>query len=101
MPTFRFLEEAELREIGDVFVDIELENAYDADCARTGNLDPARIRRTRIEHALIDQRATHVCLPREAIDHLGLTHLRNVDVRTRDGLRSTAVDCKSTIDAQH
>lgn len=57
--------------MGDVHVDVELENYADRVLAQHGHLDPERIRSERVS-ILVDSGATLTVLPQDLVDQLGL-----------------------------
>jgi predicted aspartyl protease len=57
--------------MGEVRVEIELENYRDRVLAEHGHLDPARIRRERVR-VLADSGATVLLLPQDLVERLGL-----------------------------
>ena len=65
---------------------IELENLYDLVAVKLGVVNPEDVRRLTVPDALVDTGATGLCLPTPLIEHLGLTPIETVRVRTATGI---------------
>lgn len=70
--------------MGRVVVDVIVENFSDVERADRGEIEPAAIRRTTVS-ALVDSGATFLCLPRPAIESLGLSFLMHKRSKTVTG----------------
>ncbi|MBC7105052.1 MAG: aspartyl protease family protein, partial [Firmicutes bacterium] len=72
--------------MGDVYVEIELENYADRLLAGRGHLEPGAIRGTRVK-ALTDTGAVMMVLPEDLVDALGLERWDRVMVTYADERR--------------
>lgn len=70
--------------MGEVIVDVVIENAFDAHLARTGQLADGNIRR-RSTQALVDTGATELMLPEQMVEDLGLDLVSSTIVEYADG----------------
>lgn len=71
------------RGMGRFAVDVELANNSDIELARSGHLDPAKIRRVKLK-GVVDSGAAHVVLPEVVAKELGLRATGKVKVRYAD-----------------
>lgn len=76
------------RLIGKVYADVTLTNAFDDELRERGEISSDQVRSVHVADVLVDTGATHLCLPRELIEQLGLRLLEEVQVATAAGLRS-------------
>lgn len=83
--------EGRVREMGQVFVSMEIENGDDVAYARRGDLAPEAVRKVTVARALVDTGATHLCLPASIIAALGLPLAREVPVATAHGMSTSRV----------
>ncbi len=72
--------------VGEIVVEIELENAADRSLARAGKLREADVRQVTIP-AAADTRATILTLPEDIVERLGLRREGSVGVEYADGRR--------------
>ncbi|MDE2967312.1 MAG: clan AA aspartic protease [Chloroflexota bacterium] len=72
--------------MGEIIVDIELENAEDRSDVRRGRIDEESVRRARIE-AVADTGAVMLALPEDVVANLGLPTLRTLESTFADGRR--------------
>ena len=72
--------------VGEIVVDIELENAEDRSDARRGRIDEESVRRETIE-AVADTGAVMLALPEDVVEQLGLPTLRMLESTFADGRR--------------
>ena len=70
--------------MGRTTAKLKIQNAYDVQKAAEGLIRESEVRTVEIE-ALVDTGATHVCLPKAAIEELGLPFHEEVRVRTANG----------------
>jgi predicted aspartyl protease len=70
--------------MGRFKVTLELANYIDMARALSGDLDPAKVRRVRID-GVVDSGATRLVLPKSAAKSLGLTPTGKIKVRNADG----------------
>jgi predicted aspartyl protease len=76
------------KDMGRFAVEFELVNNLDLALARTGHLDPAKVRRAKIR-GTVDPGATRLVLPQSVVKKLGLpVKTSKVKVRYADGRRS-------------
>jgi len=73
-----------VKDVGRFCVEIEVANYDDMAAAKRKDLDPAKVRRMRIQ-GLVDSGATRLVLPRAVAEELGLEHTTHVKVRYADG----------------
>jgi clan AA aspartic protease len=73
------------REMGQVVADIEIVNAGDHEVANRGLMEEAAVRRVALSSVLVDTGATHLCLPADVVERLGLPLLREDPVETATG----------------
>ncbi len=71
--------------MGQVFTALTVTNSADIDNAESGLMSADRVRSLEIEDVLVDTGATHLCLPLDVIQGLGLRALRKVTVETATG----------------
>jgi predicted aspartyl protease len=71
--------------VGQIFTSITVTNAYDADNAASGVLLPGEVRSVDLDDVLVDTGATHLCLPIDVIERLGLRPARTVRLETANG----------------
>jgi len=71
-------------EMGRFKVEVELANNDDMARVRSGDLDPAKVRRVKIQ-GVVDSGATRLVLPAAVSKQLGLTATAKVKVRYADG----------------
>ena len=79
------------RIVGKVFTPIEIANLFDVERAAEGVLPFDRVRRVRIERALVDTGASHLFLPADMIASLGLRLVEVIPVDTAAGPSETRV----------
>ena len=72
--------------MGEIVVEIELENAADRSLARAGKLREADVRQATIP-AAADTRATILALPEDIVERFGLRREGSVGVEYADGRR--------------
>jgi predicted aspartyl protease len=70
--------------MGRFSVDVDVANFVDVAEWRAGKLDPARIRRTKIQ-GIVDPGAARLVLPKKVVDELGLPVVGTTTVRYADG----------------
>jgi clan AA aspartic protease len=85
--------------MGKVLTSLTVTNRIDQARAEEGDLAGDRVRQITLENVLVDSGATTLCLPREAIERLGLKLLKEVDVSTASGVSKARVfqDAKITV----
>ena len=77
----------EKKQMGRLTVEFEIANNQDVILAANGNLDPAKVRRKKIQ-GVVDSGATRLVLPRAVAKELGLpVKKEKVKVRYADGRR--------------
>lgn len=69
--------------VGEVHVTVEVENAFDREFARRGQMREDEVRRETVE-MLVDTGAYTLVMPEDVIDRLGLRRLRTVQVTYAD-----------------
>ena len=79
---YRFVEV----EVGEIIVEIELENAEDRSDARRGRIDEASVRREKVQ-AVADTGAVMLALPEDVVVGLGLPTVRTLTSTFADGRR--------------
>ena len=79
---YRFMEV----EVGEIIVEIELENAEDRSDARRGRIDEASVRREKVQ-AVADTGAVMLALPEDVVVGLGLPTVRTLTSTFADGRR--------------
>ena len=79
---YRFME----IEVGEIIVEIELENAEDRSDARRGRIDEASVRREKVQ-AVADTGAVMLALPEDVVEGLGLPTVRTLTSTFADGRR--------------
>ena len=72
--------------MGEIVVEIELENGDDRSDARRGRIDEASVRREVIA-GVVDTGARMLALPQDVVDRLGLVELERVATPYADGRR--------------
>lgn len=72
--------------MGEIVVDIELENQEDRALGQRGFLEESEIRQTRIS-AVADTGAMMLALPEDVVDELGLAEVGSISARYADGRR--------------
>ena len=72
--------------MGEIIVEIELENAGDRGLARAGHLREADVRRTAIR-AVADTGAMMLALPADVVSRLGIGEIGSVNATHADGRR--------------
>ena len=70
--------------MGEIVVEIELENQHDRALAEGGHLEESDVRRMRIP-AVADTGAMMLALPEDVVDELGLAEVGSVSARHADG----------------
>ena len=73
-------------EVGEIIVEIELENAEDRSDARRGRIDEASVRRETVD-AVADTGAVMLALPEDVVARLGLPTQRMLTSTFADGRR--------------
>ena len=79
---YRFVEV----EVGEIIVEIEIENAEDRSDARRGRIDEASVRREKVQ-AVADTGAVMLALPEDVVVGLGLPTVRTLTSTFADGRR--------------
>jgi clan AA aspartic protease len=77
--------------IGKITTKLAILNRADQVLAERGYITEDRVRSLTLEDVLVDTGATTLCLPKEAIEQLGLKLLREVDVNTATGLSTARI----------
>ena len=72
--------------MGEIVVDIELENVEDRGLARSGHLRDADVRRTTLP-AIADTGAMMLALPEDVVSQLGLERIGSIAATYADGRR--------------
>lgn len=72
--------------MGEIVVEIELENEDDRAAVRLGYQEESEVRRTRIR-AVADTGAMMLALPEDVVDELGLSEVGSMSARYADGRR--------------
>lgn len=70
--------------MGEIVVEIELENVHDRALAEGGHLDESEVRGARIR-AVADTGAMMLALPEDVVDDLGLPEVGSISARYADG----------------
>ena len=70
--------------MGEIIVDVELENLEDLGLVNRGFLSDADVRRVNIK-AVADTGAMMLALPQDVVERLGVRVLRSIDVTYADG----------------
>lgn len=85
--------------MGQVKTQITITNRLDEGMAERGVLPADQVRRITLDNVLADTGATHLCLPAEIIQQLGLSPLKQVLTSTAAGYQKTTVyqDAKVSI----
>ncbi len=73
-------------EVGEIIVEIELENAEDRSDVRRGRIDEASVRREKVQ-AVADTGAVMLALPEDVVVGLGLPTVRRLTSTFADGRR--------------
>ena len=73
--------------MGEIVVDIKLENAWDVERARQGSLREADVRRATVS-AVVDTGALMLALPEDVVERLGVQVVDSGAVAYADGRRS-------------
>ena len=80
--------------MGRITIEVEIANNEDLVAARRGFLEPAKVRRMRIQ-GLVDSGATRLVLPQSVVKELGLPlKKRKVKVRYADGRRGLRAEAE-------
>lgn len=79
--------EVEGKPVGQVFADFEVENLRDV----YSEAPTRAVRSVSLKGMMLDTGATHLCLPAELIEQLGLPFAREVPVQTAVGVQSRRV----------
>lgn len=74
--------------MGKVFADVTLVNGDDDALRARGEISTDQVRSVEVADVLVDTGATHLCLPRDLIERLGLRLLEEVQVATAAGPRT-------------
>ena len=74
--------------MGEIVVQIELENSRDRSFQEGGYLDESEVRQARIP-AVADTGAMMLALPEDVVDQLGLEHVDSIIARYADGRRES------------
>jgi clan AA aspartic protease len=77
--------------MGKILTTLTVINRADQSASTRGYIAPEAVRSLTLENVLVDTGATTLCLPAEAIAHLGLELLREVDVATATGLSKARI----------
>jgi clan AA aspartic protease len=77
--------------MGKITTKLVILNRADQVLAEYGYITEDRVRSLTLEDVLVDTGATTLCLPKEAIEQLGLKLLREVDVNTATGLSTARI----------
>lgn len=70
--------------MGEIVVDIELENAFDVQLVRQGSLQAADVRRATVG-AVVDTGALMLALPENVVERLGVEIVDSVTIAHADG----------------
>lgn len=71
--------------MGQIYTSITVTNSTDLDNAESGLIEPSAIRSVELGDVLVDTGATHLCLPIDVIEKLGLRVQRTVHLETATG----------------
>lgn len=71
-------------DVGEVRVELEIENAFDRELARLGHVTPDQVRSARVR-AVADTGAVMLVLPQEVVEALGLQEVDKAIVTYADG----------------
>jgi predicted aspartyl protease len=77
--------------MGKILTTLTITNRADQSAAKRGYISADQVRSLTLDNALVDTGATTLCLPADAIAHLGLDLLREVDVTTATGLSTARI----------
>jgi clan AA aspartic protease len=77
--------------MGKVTTKLVILNRADQVLVERGYINEEQVRSLTLEDVLVDTGATTLCLPKEAIEQLGLKLLREVDVNTATGLSTARI----------
>ena len=77
--------------MGKVTTKLVILNRADQVLVERGYITEEQVRSLTLEDVLVDTGATTLCLPKEAIEQLGLKLLRQVDVNTATGLSTARI----------
>lgn len=91
MATLISTPEAEVKSMGQVTITFEVANNDDVQRTRERGAGGTRVRQVTLADALMDTGASHLCLPAEVIEQLGLPLDREVPVETPTGLATLRV----------
>ncbi|BAZ15452.1 hypothetical protein NIES4071_73240 [Calothrix sp. NIES-4071] len=84
-------------QMGKVFTNLTIINNADQIRAEDGTISTEQVRSVTLENVLVDTVATTLCLPADVIAKLGLRVLKEVDVVTAMGIRTTRIFKDATI----
>jgi clan AA aspartic protease len=77
--------------MGKITTKLAILNRADQVLAERGYITEDQVRSLTLEDVLVDTGATTLCLPKQAIEQLGLKLLREVDVNTATGLSTARI----------
>jgi clan AA aspartic protease len=77
--------------MGKILTTLTITNRADQSAATRGYIPLDQVRSLTLNNVLVDTGATTLCLPADAIAHLGLERLREVDVSTATGLSKARI----------
>jgi clan AA aspartic protease len=77
--------------MGKILTTLTITNRIDQANAEDGLVPLDRVRSITLHNVLVDTGATTLCLPQEAIAHLGLKILKEVDVATATGFTKSRI----------
>ncbi len=83
--------------MGKVLTSLTIVNRADQIRFEDGTILEAEVRSVTLEDVLVDTGATTLCLPAETIAQLGLKVLKEVDVATATGIRTTRIFRDATL----
>lgn len=77
------------RIVGHVFTPLRITNAADRTRERDGTISADAVRSIELDGVLVDTGASHLCLPSDLIEQLGLELVEEIQVTTAAGDRTT------------
>lgn len=77
--------------IGRITTTLVITNRLDQALAAPGFIPSEQVRSITLKNVLVDTGATTLCLPADAIAHLGLEILKEVDVATATGISKARI----------
>jgi predicted aspartyl protease len=73
--------------MGQVFVRLTFTNRFEEEAAERGILAPSAVHRVELDSVLVDTGATHLCVPANVLQQLGVAKDRRVTMLTANGPR--------------